>query len=82
MPGRASILIALLALGLDEDLQVINAVRNRRGQASNAAAAVVFAAFAAPNWVVVALIALGSVLSGQVGAHLGRRLSIPFYASW
>lgn len=75
--GQGVILIALLALGLEEDLQVINAVKNVAVTASNAAAAVVFAAFADLNWAVVALIALGSVLGGQVGAHLGRRLPDP-----
>jgi len=55
----------------------INAVKNGVVTASNAAAAVVFAAFADLNWAVVALIALGSVLGGQVGAHLGRRLPNP-----
>lgn len=56
---------------------MINAVKNVAVTASNAAAAVVFAAFADLNWAVVALIALGSVLGGQVGAHLGRRLPDP-----
>ena len=72
--GQGVILIALLALGLDEDLQVVNALKNGAVTASNAAAAVVFAAVADLDWAVVALIAIGSVLGGQVGARLGRRL--------
>lgn len=75
--GQGVILIALLALGLDEDLQVVNAVKNAAVTASNAAAAVVFVVFADLDWAVVGLIALGSVLGGQVGARLGRRLPDP-----
>lgn len=62
---------------------MVNAVKNGAVTASNAAAAVVYTALADLDWgAVVALIALGSVLGGQVGARLGRRRPIPFYASW
>ena len=70
-------LIALLGLGIDEDLQVVNALKNAAVTAANAAAALIFAVVAELNWAVVLLTALGSVLGGQIGARLGRRLPAP-----
>jgi uncharacterized membrane protein YfcA len=72
--GHGVILIALLALGLDEQLQVVNALKNAAVTAANAAAAGVFVTVGDLDWAVVALIALGSVVGGQLGARLGRRL--------
>lgn len=81
--GQGVILIVLLApSGLDEDLQVVNAVKNGAVKASNAAAAVVFAAFADLDWAVVALIAVGSVLDGRSEPASADDCPIPFYASW
>ena len=75
--GQGVLLIALLGLGTDEDLQVVNALKNAAVTASNAAAALVFAGVADLDWVVVGLIAAGSVLGGQLGARVGRRLPAP-----
>jgi uncharacterized membrane protein YfcA len=72
--GQGVMLVAFLALGLDVPLQAINALKNLAILAANVAATVVFV-FAAPlDWTVVGLIALGSLVGGWVGAHLGRRL--------
>ncbi|HET6651394.1 MAG TPA: sulfite exporter TauE/SafE family protein, partial [Nocardioides sp.] len=63
-----------LALGLDIPLQSINALKNLAILSANIAATVVFV-FAAPlDWVIIGLIALGSLVGGWLGAHLGRRL--------
>ena len=75
--GHGVILIALLALGLDEDLQVVNALKNAAVTTANAAAALVFVVVADLDWTSVALIAVGSTLGGQVGARVGRRLPAP-----
>ena len=75
--GHGVILIALLALGTEENLQVVNGLKNAAVTAANTAAALVFAAVADLDWAVVALIALGSVLGGQIGARVGRRLPAP-----
>lgn len=75
--GQGVILIALLALSTEENLQVVNALKNAAVTASNTAAALVFAAAADLDWALVALIAFGSVLGGQVGARVGRRLPAP-----
>jgi uncharacterized membrane protein YfcA len=72
--GHGVVLIALLALALDEDLQVVNALKNAAVTAANAAAALVFTAVADLDWAAVALIAVGSVVGGRFGARFGRRL--------
>lgn len=73
--GQGVMLVAFLALGLDIPLQAINALKNLAILAANVAATVVFVFVAPLDWVVVGLIAVGSVVGGWVGAHLGRRLS-------
>lgn len=75
--GQGVMLIALLGLGTGEDLQVVNALKNAAVTAANLAAAAVFVTVADPDWAVVALIAAGSVLGGQAGARVGRRLPAP-----
>lgn len=72
--GQGVILIAVLALGIEEDLQVVNALKNAAVTAANTAAALVFTAVADLDWTVVVLIAVGSILGGQIGARVGRRL--------
>jgi uncharacterized membrane protein YfcA len=74
--GHGVMLIALLGLGIDEDLHVVNALKNA-AVATAAAAAFILAAVAKLNWAVVLLIAVGSVLGSQIGARLGRRLPAP-----
>ncbi len=66
--------VALLSLLLLDDLQVANAVKNVLATVVNGVAALTFILFAHPDWTVVGLIALGSVVGGQLGARMGRRL--------
>jgi uncharacterized membrane protein YfcA len=40
----------------------------------NAVAAVIFIAVAEVDWLIAGLIAVGSVVGGQIGATVGRRL--------
>jgi hypothetical protein len=72
--GQGVMLVAFLALGLDEGLQVINGLKNVAVLSANLAAAVVFVFWAPLDWSVVGLVALGSVFGGWIGAHVGRRL--------
>jgi uncharacterized membrane protein YfcA len=72
--GHGVILLALLALGVDEDLQVVNALKNAAVTAANLAAAVVFIAVGRLDWAVVVAIAAGAAVGGQLGARVGRRL--------
>ena len=72
--GQGVMLVAFLALGLEETLQVVNGLKNVAVLAANVAASLVFVAVAPLDWAVVGLVALGSVVGGWVGAHVGRRL--------
>lgn len=72
--GQGVMLVAFLALGLDEELQVINGLKNVAVLSANLAAALVFVVWAPLDWSVVGLVAVGSALGGWVGAHVGRRL--------
>jgi uncharacterized membrane protein YfcA len=72
--AQGVLLMACLGLGLDLDLQVVNGLKNVAVLAANVVAGVVFVVYAPLDWRVVALVALGSVVGGWAGAHLGRRL--------
>jgi uncharacterized protein len=75
--AQGVILLALLGIFIAENLQRLNAVKNVLALIANGVAAVLFVFFADVAWEVVVLIALGSVVGGQVGAHVGRRLPVP-----
>jgi uncharacterized protein len=72
--AQGVLLIALLGLGLEEDIQRINAAKNMLAGLVNLVAALVFVAAADVAWHPALLIAAGSVLGGQIGAKVGRRL--------
>ncbi|MGH9038144.1 MAG: TSUP family transporter, partial [Acidimicrobiia bacterium] len=67
-------LIAILGLGFHDDLQRINAAKNVLAGLVNLVAAVVFLFSAEIAWAPAVLIAVGSVVGGQIGALVGRRL--------
>ena len=60
-----------------DDLQRLNGVKNVLATIANGVAAVLFIFAAHVVWEVAALIAVGSVIGGQIGAHFGRRLPAP-----
>jgi uncharacterized membrane protein YfcA len=72
--GQGVMLVAFLALGLEETLQVVNGLKNVAVLSANVAATVVFLALAPLDWGIVGLLAVGSVVGGYVGSHIGRRL--------
>jgi uncharacterized membrane protein YfcA len=63
-----------MGIGIQESLQRLNAVKNALAGLVNAVAAVVFIAVAHVDWTAAGLVAVGSVLGGQIGATVGRRL--------
>jgi uncharacterized membrane protein YfcA len=75
--AQGVLLIAILGLGLSESLQRINAAKNILALLVNAVAAVVFIAVADVSWAAAGLVAAGSVIGGQLGATVGRRLPAP-----
>jgi uncharacterized membrane protein YfcA len=64
----------VLGLTLHESLQRINAVKNVLALLTNLVAAIIFIAVAHIAWSVALVLAAGSIVGGQIGAHVGRRL--------
>ena len=75
--AQGVILIALLAIFIDDDLQRLNGTKNALALTVNTVAGVLFIASTQVAWGVAGLIAAGSIIGGQVGGRLGRRLSAP-----
>ncbi len=72
--AQGVLLMAVLGIGVADTMQRHNASKNVLALIVNGVAAVVFVFVADVNWPVAGLIALGSVIGGQVGATVGRRL--------
>ena len=72
--AQGVLLMAIMGIGIQESLQRLNATKNVLTGLVNGVAAVVFILVAEVDWLVVALLAVGSVLGGQIGASVGRRL--------
>ena len=79
--AQGVILIALLAIFIDDDLQRLNGTKNVLALVVNAVAGVFFVASTSISWSVAGLIAAGSIIGGQVGGRYGRRLPAPLLRS-
>ena len=77
--AQGVILIGLLSVLATEPLQSLNGLKNALGTIVNAVCSLVFI-IAAPDlvdWSIVALVAVGAVVGGVLGAKFGRRLPPP-----
>lgn len=72
--AQGVLLMAIMGIGIKESLQRLNGTKNVLAGLVNGVAALIFIVVADVDWTVVALIAAGSVIGGQVGASVGRRL--------
>lgn len=72
--AQGVLLIGLLGVALDDGLQRINAVKNILAAVVNGVAAIVFICVSHVAWIPALLIAVGSVIGGQIGAKVGRKL--------
>jgi hypothetical protein len=72
--AQGVLLIGMLGIAFNDSLQRVNAVKNVLAGLVNGVAAVVFIALTHIDWKVAGLIAAGSIIGGQVGARIGRRL--------
>jgi uncharacterized membrane protein YfcA len=72
--AQGVLLIGLLGIAFNDGLQRVNAAKNVLAGMVNGIAAVVFIAVSHIAWGVAAVLAVGSVLGGQFGARVGRRL--------
>ncbi|MEO9247540.1 sulfite exporter TauE/SafE family protein [Citricoccus nitrophenolicus] len=77
--GQGVMLVAFLALGLRERLQTVNALKNVAVLSANVVATLIFVWIAPVDWPAVALLAVGSVVGGWLGAIIGRRLPGPVF---
>jgi uncharacterized membrane protein YfcA len=73
--AQGVILMGVLGIGIADSLQRLNGVKNVLAGLVNGVAGLIFLVVADVDWTVVALIAAGSVVGGQLGATVGRRLS-------
>jgi uncharacterized membrane protein YfcA len=75
--AQGVILMGILGIGIDDSLQRLNGLKQILAGLVNAVAGVIFVFVADVDWLVALLIAAGSIVGGQLGATVGRRLS-PF----
>lgn len=73
--AQGVILMSLLMIFIEDDVQRLNALKNVLALVANTVAAVLFITFSHVSWEAAGLIALGSVIGGQIGGTFGRRLS-------
>lgn len=72
--AQGVLLIGLLGVALDDSLQRVNAAKNVLAALVNGVAGIVFIIVAHVAWIPAALIAVGSVFGGLIGAKVGRKL--------
>lgn len=72
--GSGVMMMAVLGLGLDLELRVVNALKTLAILAANVVAGLIFVFAVDLDLLAVGLLAAGSVVGGYVGAHIGRRL--------
>jgi uncharacterized protein len=72
--AQGVIIMGVLGIGIAETLQRLNGLKNVLAGLVNGIAGVIFALVADVDWTVVLLLAVGSVIGGQIGATVGRRL--------
>ena len=77
--GLGVILLAVLALLLEENLQLANGLRGVLALLINSVAVVIFAIAADVAWSDAAVLAVSSLVGGFVGAHLAQRLPVPAF---
>jgi uncharacterized protein len=72
--AQGVLLMAIMGIGIQDSLQRLNGTKNVLAGLVNGVAAVVFILVAEVDWVIAGLIAAGSIVGGQIGATVGRRL--------
>jgi hypothetical protein len=72
--AQGVILLALLALFLDDSLQRLNGLKNVIIALVNGLAAVLFAFASSPAWGAAGILALSSIIGAQFGAAVARRI--------
>lgn len=73
--AQGVLLIGVLGIGLGDHLQRTNALKNLLAAVVNGVAAILFIALAPVAWLPAGILAGSSIVGGQIGARVGRRLS-------
>jgi uncharacterized membrane protein YfcA len=73
--GSGVMMMAVLGFGTHLEFRILNALKTLAILASNLVASVIFVFAADLDWLVVVLLACGSIVGGYVGARIGRRLN-------
>jgi len=72
--AQGVLLIGMLGIALNDSLQRLNGAKNVLAGLVKGIAAIVFILATHVDWGVAGLIAAGSIIGGQVGARIGKRL--------
>ena len=72
--GAGVMMVAVLGIGTDLELRVVNGLKTLSLMVGNVVAGLIFVVVADPRWDVVVLLAAGSLVGGYVGARIGRKL--------
>ncbi len=72
--AQGVLLLAFLSLGVNDQLQRLNATKNVLAAIVNGVAAVIFITVTHVDWLAAVLIALGAIAGAFAGAALGRRI--------
>jgi uncharacterized membrane protein YfcA len=72
--AQGVLLIGMLGIAINDSLQRVNGTKNVLAGVVNGIAAIVFIIATHIDWGAAGLIAAGSVIGGQVGARIGRKL--------
>jgi uncharacterized membrane protein YfcA len=72
--GSGVMMMAVLGLGLDLELRVVNALKTLAVLAANVVAGLIFLFVADLDFTAIGLLAAGSIVGGYAGAHVGRVL--------
>ena len=74
--AQGILLLGIMSLGLEADLQRINALKVVLVGLVNLVSGLVFICFATVAWAPTGLIAAGALIGGTVGARIGRKLPV------
>nr|WP_239062279.1 sulfite exporter TauE/SafE family protein [Streptomyces sp. SID13031] len=72
--GSGVMMMAVLSLGLDLELRIVNALKTLAILAANVVAGLIFVFVADLNYTAIGLLAAGSLIGGYTGSHIGRLL--------
>lgn len=77
--AQGVLLMSVLGAMFDETIQRLNSIKIILALWANTAAAIVFILHGGIAWEAAGAIAVGSIIGGQLGGHIGRRLPEPVY---